>query len=135
MKNIEIAISGITEENKKEKLKNLVRVLSAFLNVPCELNGELLEKAKTHKYIKKEFKNGQWVYTYETDRKTARAKVEVCTAKPLAVIPENAWLIGSRFIKKWKKDWQRKKVKIRGFAIQYGLKKTLSIMKLSEGQT
>lgn len=119
IKNIEIAISGITEENKKEKLKNLVRVLSAFLNVPCELNGELLEKAKTHKYIKKEFKNGQWVYTYETDRKTARAKVEVCTAKPLAVIPENARLIGSRFIKKWKKDWQRNPEKRKCPALNY----------------
>ncbi|WP_157645427.1 hypothetical protein, partial [Treponema phagedenis] len=119
MKNIEIAISGITEENKKEKLKNLVRVLSAFLNVPCELNGELLEKAKTHKYIKKEFKNGQWVYTYETDRKTARAKVEVCTAKPLAVTPENAKKIGNKFIKDWQKDWQRNPEKRKCPALNY----------------
>ncbi|CEM61707.1 conserved hypothetical protein [Treponema phagedenis] len=119
IKNIEIAISGITEENKKEKLKNLVRVLSAFLNVPCELNGELLEKAKTHKYIKKEFKNGQWVYTYETDRKTARAKVEVCTAKPLAVIPENAKKIGNKFIKEWQKDWQRNPEKRKCPALNY----------------
>ncbi|QEJ99923.1 hypothetical protein FUT84_01175 [Treponema phagedenis] len=119
MKNIEIAISGITEENKKEKLKNLVRVLSAFLNVPCELNGELLEKAKTHKYIKKEFKNGQWVYTYETDRKTARTKVEVCTAMPLAVIPENAKKIGNKFIKDWQKDWQRNPEKRKCPALNY----------------
>lgn len=114
---MELEITNITEENKKEKLTAAALVLAYMLDIPLELNG--VEKAKLHKYLKKEFKNGKWYYTYEDDLKNARAKVELCTSEPLRVNEKNARQIAKQFITDWKNDWQRNPEKRKCPALNY----------------
>ncbi|WP_255822511.1 hypothetical protein [Treponema putidum] len=116
---MELEITNITEENKKEKLTAAALVLAYMLDIPLELNGVMMEKAKLHKYLKKEFKNGKWYYTYEDDLKNARAKVELCTSEPLRVTEKNARQIAKQFITDWKKDWQRNPEKRNCPALNY----------------
>ena len=116
---MELEITNITEENKKEKLTTAALVLAYMLDIPLELNGVMLEKAKLHKYLKKEFKNGKWYYTYEDDLKNARAKVELCTSEPLKINEKNARQIAKQFITDWKKDWQRDPEKRKCPALNY----------------
>lgn len=116
---MELEITNITEENKKEKLTAAALVLAYMLDIPLELNGVMMEKAKLHKYLKKEFKNGKWYYTYEDDLKNAQAKVELCTSEPLRVNPDNAKKVGRNFIKQWRKDWQRNPEKRNCPALNY----------------
>jgi len=116
---MELKITNITEENKKEKLTAAALVLAYMLDIPLELNGVMMEKAKLHKYLKKEFKNGKWYYTYEDDLKNARAKVELCTSEPLRVNEKNARQIAKQFITDWKNDWQRNPEKRKCPALNY----------------
>ncbi len=116
---MELEITNITEENKKEKLTASALVLAYMLDIPLELNGVMMEKAKLHKYLKKEFKNGKWYYMYEDDLKNARTKVELCTSEPLRVNEKNARQIAKQFISDWKKDWQRNPEKRKCPALNY----------------
>lgn len=116
---MKLEITNITEENKKEKLTAAALVLAYMLDIPLELNGVMMEKAKLHKYLKKEFKSGKWYYTYEDDLKNARAKVELCTSEPLRVNEKNARQIAKQFITDWKNDWQRNPEKRKCPALNY----------------
>lgn len=93
--NIELTLEKVTENNKKEKLINMIKVLSLALNIPIDINDEgIIEKAKLHKYVSKEFKNGQWYYKYSEDKKNINGKVVVCSSQPLKVTTENAKKVG-----------------------------------------
>jgi len=106
--NIDLTIQNITEQNKREKLINMSKMLSHTLSIPLEINGGgIIEKAKLHKYIRKEFINGKWYYKYEENKKSIEGKVLVCSSKPLKVTQENAKKVGEAFIKEWQKDWQK----------------------------
>ncbi len=106
VKNIKIDIKDITEENKREKLINMSKILSDVLNIPCMLNNEMIEKSRIHKYIRKEFRNGKWHYFYEEDKKNIGQKIELCTVMPLDINEKNAKRKGESFIKEWARDWK-----------------------------
>ncbi|MGF7108236.1 hypothetical protein [Treponema pedis] len=65
---MELEITNITEENKKEKLTAAALVLAYTLNIPLELNGVILEKdellEKAYKYIRRWKKGEKWYYAY-----------------------------------------------------------------------
>ena len=118
--NIDLTIQNITEQNKREKLINMSKMLSHTLSIPLEINGSgIIEKAKLHKYIQKEFINGKWYYKYEENKKSIEGKVLVCSSKPLKVTQENAKKVGEAFIKEWQEDWQKHPEKRKCPALNY----------------
>jgi hypothetical protein len=68
----DVVIQGITEANKHEKLHRAAQVLARQLHIKLDII-EPLEKAKTHKYLKREGVPGNFTYTYPTGENERRA--------------------------------------------------------------
>jgi hypothetical protein len=60
--NIQLAITGVTAANSREKLIKAAYALSGQMGLGAVIKYPAL--AKSHKYLSKEWRNGAWFYTY-----------------------------------------------------------------------
>ena len=103
--NIELAVTGITEANRRTKLMKAVYALSRHMGLNPQVSAPWLAKAKTHKYVSRVWKDGRWEYEYpktENERRanTARQIKDVITGiEPLRFGADNAEAVGLAYLK------------------------------------
>jgi len=71
----ELLITDIDEENKYDKFVAAAYALSEQMGLDPIIEAPWLEKAKTHKYISKEWENGQWEYEYPKSNNERRVNI------------------------------------------------------------
>ncbi|MDR2484981.1 MAG: hypothetical protein LBD55_06270, partial [Treponema sp.] len=107
--NIELAITGITPANRREKLIKAAHALSDLMGLGAEIERPVLEKAQTHKYISKKWVNDHWEYFYPQTNNERRAnsasqiKDIMSGIQPLNITPQNV----SRMIQSFKNDFMQ----------------------------
>ena len=92
--NIELAITGVTQDNRYCKLQKAARALSDRLGLGAAIEAPLLTKAKTHKYIDKKWVNDHWEYVYPQTNNERRANIAnqtdlITGIQPLSVNSSN----------------------------------------------